>query len=288
MSRLPRGHLSPSQLSAWDLCHLRYAIFNTDLMVTGGARAKPDFSLEVKKLNHKVLLEDDLAQKITSGSNVANSQLSEIYRAGMEGEVLAVAREDENLEMPAQKAIEEEIKYFDTILTATQDFRQETKPLEVEKPLSGEIGGVPVEARLDLVADETICSRVEDLKRQGQAPVAGSAPKNRQLVTYAALTGIPDVGLVAVVENKKPVVKREQGQVTPQEIKRVEFQYQAAAFEIENAVKAGVFAPVDHGDARRAWVCTARFCGAWKIGSRDIKTGTDISCPWGERSEVRV
>jgi hypothetical protein len=285
---LPRGHLSPSQLSAWDLCHYRYAIFNTDLVVTGGARAKPDFTLEAKKTTHVVVLERDLGQKIMSGINLANSELSEMYRSIMEEHALPVAREDENLEMPAQKAVEEEIKYFDTILDATKEFRHATKPLEVEKSLSGHIGGVPVEARLDLVADEAICTRVEDLKRQGQAPPAGSAAKNRQLATYAALTGIPDVGLVAVVENKKPVVKREQGQVTPQEIKRLESQYQAAAFEIENAVKAGVFAPVDHGDPRKAWVCTARFCGAWKVGSKDARTGTNISCPWGERSEVRA
>ena len=276
-------HYSPSTLNMWERCQIQVAIFKI-----GGAKSPPDFALEKKKLTHEVYLEDDMGYKVKSGHNRANSELSEIYRSKIESKVLPLAREDPNLEMPADKAVEDEAKYFDSILTETEAFRKQTVPLEVEKSMQFSIGGVPVSCRLDLVTDETICNRVEDLKRQGQAPPEGSAARNRQLVTYALGTGISDVGLVAVVENKKPKLVRERGQVSQGEIARVTRQYQVAAEQITHAMETGMFMPVEHGDKQKAWICSARYCGAWRNGAKDWLTGRDISCPYGERSSVSI
>lgn len=287
-----RGHLSPSAVNAWERCQIQYRIFRVE-----GAVAPPDAVLAVKQLNHRVILEDDLAYKQLTSHNRANSELSELYRAGMETNV-PLFREDPNLEMPVQKFVEETASYFDQILTATEPFRRETVPLEVEQEVNFSFGGVPVVSRLDLVSEnwEGKISdgvtrpekRIEDLKVQGQSPSEGSAVKNRGLVTYSAGKGIPDVGLAAVVENKKPVLKLDRGTVTPGEVERVKTQFQAAAFEIENAIRADVWKPVDHGNKATGWVCSARWCGAYNVGSKDVKTGRDISCPFGERSMVQV
>lgn len=280
-----RDHLSPSALGAWDRCQMQYRIFRVE-----GAVAPPDAALTVKQTNHKVILEDDLGYRILTNHNRANSELSEIYRADLERAV-PIFKEDPNLDTPVEKFVEDTASYFDQILTATEPFRRETVPLEVEHQVDFDFGGVPVESRLDLISKNDGAGsgkRIEDLKVQGQAPPEGSAAKSRQLVTYAAGLNIADVGLVAVVENKKPVVKIERGTVTKGEVERVKMQYQAVAFQIENALKSGVFAPVDHGDKARAWICSAKFCGAWKVGSKDVKTGRDISCPYGQRSEVRA
>jgi len=288
-----KSHLSPSAVNAWERCGVAYRIFRVE-----GAVAPPDAVLAVKQLNHRVILEDDLAYKQLTSHNRANSELSELYRAGMETNV-PLFREDPNLEMPVQKFVEETSSYFDQILTATEPFRRETVPLEVEQEVNFSFGGVPVVSRLDLVSQNVGWAdsgftpvqegkRIEDLKVQGQSPSEGSAVKNRGLVTYSAGKGIPDVGLAAVVENKKPVLKLDRGTVSPGEVERVKTQFQAAAFEIENAIRADVWKPVDHGDKARAWICSARFCGAWKIGSKDVKTGRDISCLFGERSGTSV
>jgi hypothetical protein len=277
-----RDHLSPSAVGAWDRCQMQYRIFRVE-----GAVSPTDAMLTVKQTNHKVILEDDMGYRILTGHNRANSELSEIYRADVE-KAVPIFREDPNLETPVEKFVETEISYFDQILTATEPFRRETVPLEVEHQVDFTFGGIPIVSRLDLISNSENGKRIEDLKRQGQSPSEGSAAKSRQLVTYSAGLGIPEVGLVAVVENKKPVVKLERGTVTPGEVERVKAQYQAAAFQIENALASGVFAPVDHGDRARAWICSAKFCGAWKIGSKDVKTGRSIACPYGQRSEVRV
>ena len=303
-----RDHLSPSALGTFDRCEMQFQAFRTDAIVTGGVKAPPDAVLAVKQGNHKVVLEDDLGYKILTSHNRANSELSEIYRSDMESKVLPIAREDPNLEQPAQKFVEETITYFDLILTATEPFRHETTPLEVEKDVIFDFGGVPIESRLDLVAEagqvtwthkdegggkdvtEKIARprRIEDLKVQGQAPTIDAASKSQQGVVYAAGTGLRSFDLVAVVENKKPTVRRVVGTITEGEIERVKKQFQAAAFKIENAIKSGVFSPVNHGDKARGWICSARFCGIWKSDARDYRTGQLVGCPFGEKSQVLV
>lgn len=282
-----RDYLSPSAVGMLDRCEYQYMAFRTSALVPEGVKRPFDAALAAKQENHKVVLEDDLGYRILTGHNRADKELSEIYRADMESNVLAIAKEDPNLEQPPQTFIEEKISYFDQILTATHPFRHETIPLEVEHQVNFTLGGIPIESRLDLISNNGE-KRVEDLKVQGQSPPEGSAAKTRQLVVYSAGTGIPEVGLVAVVENKKPVVKIERGTVTPGEVERVKRQFQAAAFKIENALKSGIFAPVDHSDKARAWICSKKFCGIWPADARDLKTGTKVGCPFGERSQVRA
>lgn len=260
---------------------MQWSIFSA-----GGAKSPPDFALESKKLTHEIILEDDLGYKIQHKANRANSELAEIHRAKIESKVMPLAKEDPNLETPADKAVEEETRYFGSILTETESFRREVEPVAVEQSLQFDIGGVPVSCRLDLISDEVFSQRVEDLKRQGAAPPIGSAATSRQLVTYAIGTKIPHVGLVAVVENKKPKIVRDTGEVSPGEIGRVTRQYQVAAAQISRAMETGDFMPVDHGDKQKAWICSAKYCGAWRIGARAWNTGELIECPFGERSRV--
>lgn len=279
---IPKGHLSPSAVNAWERCEQQFKIFHAE-----GAKSPPDFALHAKIETHKVVLEHDLKQKINSGKNLGDSELSEIYRGAMESSV-PLAKEDPNLEGTAEENIEAEVAYFDKIIPATREWRQRTKPLKVEERLEGDIGGIPVVGYLDLVADEFICDRVVDLKRQGASPPEGSAAKSRQLITYSILENLHDVALSAIVENKAPKMVLDEGVVTPGEVARVTMQYQATAFQIDNAMTKDIWLPVNHGDKAKAWVCTAKFCGAWRIGSRDWLTGRLIECPFGEKSQVVV
>jgi len=68
----------------------------------------------------------------------------------------------------------------------------------------------------------------------------------------------------------------------------VQAQYQGIAGEITDAIEKDRWVPVDTTDQRKAWVCTAQYCGAWRIGSKDWKTGRDIGCPYGERAQAKV
>lgn len=285
---LPKGHLSPSQLGQFQRCEVQWSIFTL-----GGAKAPPDFALESKKLTHEILLEDDLAYKQLTGSNRANSELLELHRAKMESAILPLAKEDPNLEGTPEKAVTSEVEYFGKIVDATNDYRRAAVPVEVEATREFTIGGVPIECRIDLVREPFALEtkgarRIEDLKRLGQAPAAGSAGKSRQLVTYAIAENLREVGFAAVVENKTPKLVLEQGTVSDGEIARVTRQYQIAMRQMEQAMRTGDFMPVDHGEKQKAWVCSARYCAAWKIGARAWNTGQLIECKWGERSEVRA
>ena len=85
---LPKGHLSPSGINAWERCEQQFRIFHVE-----GAKSPPDFALHAKIKTHEVVLERDLKQKIASGKNLADSELSEIYRGEMESSA-PLAKED--------------------------------------------------------------------------------------------------------------------------------------------------------------------------------------------------
>ena len=279
--KLPHGHLSPSQLNAWERCQVQYRIFNVE-----GAKSPPDCALEIKKETHKVLLEGDLAQKIKTGENLPNYRLAEMFVAGLEVRSGAM-QEDPNRTEPVEKIVDAEIGYFDKIASFTTPWRKAAQPKMVETEYQGAIGDIPVSARLDLVVDEGVNDRVQDVKRQNRAPA--NAQNSRQLATYAILTGIADVGLVGIVENKTaPKVVIDNAQVSQGLAERTRAQYRGIAGEITDALEKDRWVPVDTTDSRKAWVCTANYCGAYRIGSKDWKTGRDISCPYGERAQRKV
>jgi hypothetical protein len=281
---LPTGHLSPSQLDAFTRCGKQYEF--TRVL---GYRRRPDFFLEVHRQTHETILEFDMRYKAEHGKNRGDSELSEHYRGKLE-EQLPLLKEAHDLEgKTAEKAIEEEVSYFDKIIPATRPFRSSTVPAKtesgvarIEERLEFEMGTVPVVAYLDLVADRTVFDQVLDLKRRGKTPRSGLAGKSRQLATYAQGTGLTDVGLRTIVENVRPTVHEDDAEITPGRIARVVAQYEDAAARIT----AGNFAPVDDGDPMKEWVCSAKFCGFWPKDATDWITGKPAACPYGERSAV--
>ena len=277
---LPKGHLSPSQLNTLDRCELQFKIF-----VVEGAKAPPDCALIVKSATHKSILEGDLRQKISSGLNMGETDIIELHRAELE-QAVPKMNEDPNRTDDPVKIIDTETAYFSQIVKATEPWRKETRPVSVEQDVEGVIGGVPVKGRIDLIRDETTHNRLQDLKRVGQSPKAGMAEKSRQLATYAKLTGITDVGLVSIVENKAPKVVPDPGQIV--NVSRIEAQYQKAAARIEWLMQTDNWMPVDVSDSRKDWICSKAYCGAWRADSKDWLTGRPIACPYGERAQTRI
>lgn len=279
---LPKKYLSPSQLNTWERCNLQYKIF-----VVEGAKAPPDCGLEVKKMTHEVILEKDLAQKITSGSNLKPTELQELFVAGLEQKVDLMA-EDPNRTDPVEKIVSAEAAYFGKVAVATEPWRRAVEPLAVEQSFEITIGDVPVVGRMDLVQNEKVNDRVVDLKRQGRGPSKGSAQNSRQLATYAIAKNCPDVGLGVIVENVTPKVELENGQISTGLVERVTAQYQAIAGQITDAIEKDRWVPVDTTDNRKSWVCSKLYCGAWGIGSKDWVTGRSIACVFGERAQKKV
>jgi len=65
-------------------------------------------------------------------------------------------------------------------------------------------------------------------------------------------------------------------------------QYQVGARQMLHAMDTGDFMPVDHSDKMKAWICSSRYCSAWRIGARAWNTGELIECKWGQKSEIQV
>jgi hypothetical protein len=277
--KLPKGHLSHSQVNAWERCQWQFKLFTIE-----GAKSPPDFALEMKRSTHDVILEGDLRYKLEKGANLSNIELSEQYRSTIEQKA-GLLKEDPNFEGSLEKALEVEAKYFDGLLSASEPWRRKTKPIAIEEKIEVTLGGIPIEGRIDLIANEEIWDRIVDVKRMNKRP-SKTPERARQLVTYSAAKGIAAVGYAALIENVRPLCEEFPGEVTEGHIARVSAQYEAAAEQISHAMETGKFIPVDTGDPQKGWPCTAQYCGAWKIGSKDWATGRDIACPFGERAVV--
>jgi hypothetical protein len=251
-------------VNSFERCQVQHRIFHIE-----GALSPPDVALEIKRQTHATILEFDLAQKITSGKNLGVQDLQEHFIAGIESKA-GLMKDDPNRTEPVEKIINTESTYFAKIAAQTEPWRKAVVPLAVEQKVEFDLGGIPIVGYYDLKADEKVNDRILDLKRQGQATKGGSG-KSRQMATYAIGTGIADVGLVQIIENVTPRIETDEGQITQGLVERTKTQY-----------------PVDTSDNRKSWVCTAKFCGAWRIGAKDFRSQRDISCKYGERASAAV
>jgi hypothetical protein len=277
----PKNHLSPSSANAWERCAVQWRIFHLE-----GALSPPDVSLEIKRQTHNTILEFDLAQKIESKKNLGVQDLQEHFIAGIESKA-GLMKDDPNRTELVEKIINTETAYFAKIAAQTEPWRKAVVPLAVEQKVEFDLGGIPIVGYYDLKADEKVNDRILDLKRQGQATKGGSG-KSRQMATYAIGTGIADVGLVQIIENVTPRIETDEGQITQGLVERTKTQYQVIAAQIDHAIEKDIWLPVDTSDNRKAWICSARFCSAWRIGAKDIRTGRDITCPFGQKSAESV
>lgn len=262
---LPKGHLSATQVGDLRLCGLRYKIFTAE-----GHVSPPDFALEVKRKTHESLLDFDLQHKVDTGKNREPEEVVEYF--------------DRSLRSAAEEIEEKgdagkETDYFQKIVNETRPFQEAVNPVSIEKEFNIDVGGVPVTGRIDIVNTDNVL----DYKRRAQAYPKGYAAKSLQMVTYAVAERKYDVGTMTIVETARPRLEPDLGHVQEGDISRVVETYQKTA----EMVSAGIFLPVDKGNKHTAWVCSAKYCGAWRRDAKDWKTGADISCPYGERSEVR-
>ncbi len=289
MIKLPKGHISPSQVDSWERCQYNWGIFSAEMLGFEPKRA-PDKFLIVRKETHKTILEYDLAYKIQTGFNRGDTELHEHFQSNLEARLPEIREDPLMTGINCEDEIFKEIKYFKSIIAAPtfDKYRKEVKPIAVEKRLEGEIGGIPILGYLDLWRDCEIYERIDDLKRYDKMVREGTASNSRQLSTYSILTGVREVALPVIVENKAPLLKVDEGTITEQFIERTKFQYEVIGEQMEHALQTGKFLPVNKGDKNKGWFCDAKWCGAWRADAKDWITGKNISCPWGERNAVSV
>lgn len=273
---LPKGHLSPSQVSSWLRCPKQYEIFQLN-----GHIAPPGIaSLPMYKGRFfDKAMEAELRAKLGGSPPMADEELLQVYMDTLHADEDIVQIHD----LDIGKLVDSEAAVVPKLFRAARPWRERVEPIAVQAKVEIDFGGVPFVGYLDLMENE----RITDVKRTSSKSVRRYTPDTAansiQLVPYAVATGRPQVAWLPVVEQKFPTANLQEAYLVSANVARVEAIYNMVA---EN-ISAGRFPPVDKsgGDA---WVCSARWCGAWSKDARDYLTNQDISCPFGQKSSVSV
>lgn len=283
---LPNGHVSPSSVARWLRCGMQEYLFGVKRFI-----APPEVALEVGKQTHRTILDLDLTHRLRTGGNMGEGELLEAHLDGLRKseDILHAPTLDE--EGGLGKLIDQEAVYFERHLIASYDWRHRVTVQAVEMPFVLDLGGVPVEGRIDLVEN----GQVTDLKRKrlsknGRRPSPlkpEDVGRSLQLVPYAAATGKTRAAFISLCDSTSSrglaPVEPASAEITAPQLERVTAIYQSVA----ERISAGDFPPVDTS-SQNGWVCSKRFCGAHPKDARDFVTGQLIACPWGERSATTV
>jgi putative RecB family exonuclease len=233
--------LSPSQLDKWRDCqaswYFRYVRRLED--ITDGNRALGKAIHKAAEVYARVWIEDK--QRLDLGA------ITTIFRAAMQAEleeriVLQDGDTPESIEMQG-------VSLLATLHPALNDLNIQ----QIEVPVEGNIAGVPVRGRIDMLDDQ---GRVIDLKTAAKSPSGVPHRQRVQLATYKKLVPgcFGECQVITVVKNKTPKVMTMTVTASEADGQMIESLYPLA----QEAMRAGLYYP-----NRESFLCSRRRCSYW-------------------------
>lgn len=130
------------------------------------------------------------------------------------------------------------------------------QPAQIEQAITGHIGGVPVNAIIDIVTTD---GTVIDIKTASKRPNGITPPQRIQVTTYAMLSAPANeshtVRLDVLTKTKTPAYVRLQTGLQEDDYRYAERIYPMAA----EAMEAGIYLPHRSGN-----LCSRRYCAHWQ------------------------
>jgi hypothetical protein len=128
------------------------------------------------------------------------------------------------------------------------------QPSAVELDVTGEIGGVPVRGKVDLLDEEGV---VVDVKTAARKPSGISPDYTFQLATYRQITPTASGGarLDTLVKSKTVQLVQQSYMVSEEDLRATEILYPL----VRDGIASGLFFP-----NRQSLLCSRRHCGFWR------------------------
>lgn len=234
--------LSLSQLYTFMDCPARWMFSKLR-----GLPDPPNSNLAKGSAVHEALLRN-MAEKVTTETDMPVDQVLEVYQAAWDGQTDQVEfAPDENPEAIRDDGARLVEHYM-------REAAPRIQPAAVEVYVRGEIGGVKVQGHVDLLCAD---GKIRDIKTAKRSPSGISAHNMLQLTTYEMLTPGAS-GLVAVdtlVANKTPKLVQIEHRVTDQDRLAPERIYPIA----QAAMRAGYYMP-----NRTSNLCSRKNCAHWR------------------------
>lgn len=124
---------------------------------------------------------------------------------------------------------------------------------------------IPIMGIIDLIADIPM---IVDTKIKGKLPKESEVHRDWQLTTYAMMTGIPQVALAVITDERTPRAELITSLRVPAQITAMKAIYNYAW----GIIKARAFVPAAEGH----WLCNSKWCNHWNY------------CPMGAGNDLDI
>lgn len=259
--RLPKGHLSVSQVRTYQNCPYMY-----DIQVVQGIRSTGGYSM-LDGRAFGAAMEVSLKNKMETGEILEVEEVKQAYADAFDHEIVVKA-DDYDFKEDHDKGLKEgDVK--DTGLKAVDKYYSEVginlKPHAVELGITTDIAGIPFKTRIDLIETD---KSIRDFKKTKKSYPEGIIHTTIQLPAYAVafrdLYGEAEsmIGLDVVVDLKGgPKIQRLEleGAVPDERIDRLS----NTVAQVARGISAGIFPRNEEGMAC-SWCSYKSLCKAKK------------------------
>ena len=141
------------------------------------------------------------------------------------------------------------------------------QPAAVELDVTGEIGGVPVRGKVDLLDED---GRVVDVKTAARKPTGISPDYAFQLATYRQITpgATGEARLDTLVKTKAPQLIQQSYEVSEQDLRATAVLYPL----VRDGIASGLYFP-----NRQSLSCSRRNCCFWRQCEREFGGAVEAS-----------
>ncbi len=240
--------LSPSQVGSFIRCPAAW-YYRTVLGLPDPVNANRALGIAVDDA-----LTENYRQKIETREDLETEGVVALYRSSWAAQQDAIEYQDkEDPKAIGEKGVELVRLYMDKAAPTIQ-------PIAVQQRLAGMIGGVRVNARLDLL-DET--GQIHDYKVAAKTPSDIDQMYRMNVTTYARLEPRASgfVRLDTLTKTKEPKLITQAWKVEEPDNKAIDALYPL----VQAAARSGYYVP-----ARASMFCSRTGCGHWRVCEKDF------------------
>lgn len=259
--RLPKGHLSVSQVEMYRRCPRQYYFrYIKDLI------RPPSIALVEGKAVHAGLATGHIEAAKAFGQGINTDIMTDALQTAWNKEKVEIdwsdpANEEEDPEEMILRRGRRFLELYNAEVLPNLPTSVDEKGPMVERRFWVTVGQskVPVLGYVDLVATNNLPGgsneqEIVDHKVVGRAKSEDDVRSDMQLTVYASALSIPRVRFHSFVKNKTPTIKMVSAIRTAKDWRWTE----AAVEAVAQAIHAGIFPPGASG-----WHCSKKFCGYW-------------------------
>jgi hypothetical protein len=250
--------LSPSQYRTWSDCQAKWMFKYLHELPD-----PPNSNLALGKAVHAAIAEN-YRQKVETRADISGEAVGELFRqawAAQREETIFRPEEDPGeLGRMGEFMVQQYISQAAPLIQPAVVERDGQRVPAVELEISGEIAGVRVRGRIDVMAED---GTIDDVKTAAKSPSGIADDRRFQLATYTQLLpGASGRGRIdTLVKTKSTKLVSQTFDISAEDLRRTAVAYPLA----RDAMRAGYYSP-----NRNSMLCSRRNCPFWRACEKEF------------------